>query len=60
MWEVAKRLRYKRKNKTNFNDTNRKVQDNFNNKHTASILIEEFMVAANIEVAKYLIKNQVS
>ena len=66
MWEIARKLRDKRKNKANFNfnESDRKIQNNFenktNNKHIASILIEEFMVAANIEVARFLIKNQIS
>jgi exoribonuclease R len=66
MWEIAEKLRDKRKIKAIFdsNKDNRKTQDNSeiktNNKHLASILIEEFMVAANIEVARYLIKNKIS
>lgn len=65
MWEIARKLKEKRKWKIkfDFNESDRKLENNFlkkwNTKHIASILIEEFMVAANIEVAKYLIKNQV-
>lgn len=66
MWEIARKLRSKRKEKANFefNESDRHIENDYknivNNKYIASILIEEFMVAWNIEVARYIIKNKVN
>jgi exoribonuclease R len=51
MWEIARKLKEKRKSKIlfDFNESDRKMEDNYKNsvtnKHIASRLIEEFMVA---------------
>lgn len=58
--EIAQKLRIKRINKwiLDFDDAERWIwRDNKNWKNIASRLIEEFMVAANVETAKFQLKN---
>jgi exoribonuclease R len=63
MWEIAEKLKKKRKHKVNldFDEANKKTKDDskINYEDRASILTEEFMIAANIEIAQYLIKNKI-
>jgi exoribonuclease R len=66
MWEIARKLREKRRDKAKleFNESDRRIESNCNEiisrKYIASILIEEFMVAANVSTANYLVKNKVT
>jgi hypothetical protein len=59
-YEIWKKLRAKRIIKwfINFDESDRKIWSN-NKKHISSMVIEEFMVSANIEASKYITKNKV-